>query len=31
MQFGRADHELTQGFIQEAYPKAEVTWTNKGY
>jgi phosphohistidine phosphatase len=31
VQYGRADHEITQGFIENAYPKAEVTWTNDGY
>ncbi len=31
VQFGRADHEITQGFVQEAYPDAEVTWSNEGY
>ena len=29
--FGRCDHQITQGFIQQEYPDYEVTWSNEGY
>ena len=29
--FGRADHEVTHKFIQDAFPDYEVAWNNEGY
>ena len=29
--FGRADHEVTHKFVQDAFPDYEVAWNNEGY
>ena len=29
--FGRCDHQITQGYMQEEFPDYEITWSNEGY